>query len=100
VNFTVTRSSLQGQSLDQVLKVERPDTDKRRSDLIRVQGEFCLHLCFLERSLLQALNESTGNVLDDDKVIDTLETLKREAADITKKVEETDVISDACRHMP
>ena len=92
VNFTMTRSSLQSQSLDQVLKVERPDTDKRRSDLTRVQGEFRLRLRFLERSLLQALNESTGNILDDDKVIDTLETLKREAADITKKVEETDVI--------
>ena len=40
---------------------------------------------------MQALNESTGNILYDDKVIDNLETLKREAADITK-VEETDVI--------
>ena len=92
VNFTMTRSSLQSQSLDQVLKVERPDTDKKRSDLTRVQGEFRLRLRFLERSLLHALNESTGNILDDDKVIDTLETLKREAAEITKKVEETDVI--------
>jgi len=92
VNFTMTRSSLQSQSLDQVLKVGRPDTDKKRSDLTRVQGECRLRLCFLERSLLQALNESSGNILDDDKVIDTLETLKREAAEITKKVEETDVI--------
>ena len=88
----MTRSSLQSQSLDQVLKVERPDTDKKRSDLTRVQGEFRLRLRFLERSLLQALNESSGNILDDDKVIETLETLKREAAEITKKVEETDVI--------
>jgi dynein heavy chain 1, cytosolic len=31
-------------------------------------------------------------ILDDDKVIDTLETLKREAAEITRKVEETDII--------
>lgn len=38
------------------------------------------------------MNESTGNILDDDKVIDTLETLKREAAEITKKLEETEVV--------
>ncbi|KAG8927614.1 Cytoplasmic dynein 1 heavy chain 1 [Tulasnella sp. 418] len=92
VNFTMTRSSLQSQSLDQVLKAERPDTDRKRTDLMKVQGEFRVRLRTLEKLLLQALNESTGNILDDDKVISTLETLKREAAEITRKVEETDVV--------
>jgi dynein heavy chain 1 len=92
VNFTMTRSSLQSQSLDQVLKVERPDTERKRTDLMKIQGEFRLRLRTLEKLLLQALNESSGNILDDDKVIDTLETLKREAAEITHKVEETDVV--------
>ncbi|KAJ7596607.1 dynein heavy chain protein 1 [Mycena floridula] len=92
VNFTMTRSSLQSQSLDQVLKVERPDTERKRTDLMKIQGEFRLRLRTLEKLLLQALNESQGNILDDDKVIDTLETLKREAAEITRKVEETDVV--------
>lgn len=92
VNFTMTRGSLQSQSLDQVLKAERPDTDRRRTDLMKVQGEFRVRLRTLEKLLLQALNESSGNILDDDKVIETLETLKKEAAEITRKVEETDVI--------
>ncbi|KAF8845443.1 hypothetical protein BDN67DRAFT_1065300 [Paxillus ammoniavirescens] len=92
VNFTMTRSSLQSQSLDQVLKVERPDTERKRTDLMKAQGEFRLRLRTLEKLLLQALNESTGNILDDDKVIGTLETLKREAAEITRKVEETDIV--------
>ncbi|KAL0062953.1 dynein heavy chain [Marasmius tenuissimus] len=92
VNFMMTRSSLQSQSLDHVLKVERPDTDWKRTDLMKIQGEFCLHLRTLEKLLLEALKESQGNILDDDKVIDTLETLKREAAEITRKVKETDII--------
>ena len=92
VNFTMTRSSLQSQSLDQVLKAERPDTERKRTDLMKMQGEFRLRLRTLEKLLLQALNESTGNILDDDKVIDTLETLKKEAAVITQKVEETDLV--------
>ncbi len=92
VNFTMTRSSLQSQSLDQVLKVERPDTERKRTDLMKMQGEFRLRLRTLEKLLLQALNESSGNILDDDKVINTLETLKREAAEITRKVEETDLV--------
>ncbi|KAF7729943.1 hypothetical protein EC973_003356 [Apophysomyces ossiformis] len=92
VNFTVTRGSLQSQCLNKVLKAERPDVDQRRTDLIKLQGEFQLKLRHLEKSLLQALNESKGNILDDDKVIETLETLKKEAAEITRKVDETNMV--------
>ena len=90
VNFTVTQSSLQTQSLNDVLKSERPDVDQRRTDLVKMQGEFATYLRGLERRLLQALNESRGNILDDDLVIETLETLKKEAAEISRKVAETD----------
>ncbi|ETE61722.1 Cytoplasmic dynein 1 heavy chain 1, partial [Ophiophagus hannah] len=111
VNFTVTRSSLQSQCLNEVLKAERPDVDEKRSDLLKLQGKqvrmrfkFCLRVCVivkgefqlrlrqLEKSLLQALNEVKGRILDDDTIITTLENLKREAAEVTRKVEETDII--------
>ncbi|KAI0152489.1 cytoplasmic dynein heavy chain [Hypoxylon sp. NC0597] len=90
VNFTVTQSSLQTQSLNDVLKSERPDVDERRSNLIKLQGEFKVHLRQLEKRLLQALNESRGNILDDDHVIETLETLKTEAGEITAKMSNTE----------
>ncbi|KAH8681293.1 dynein heavy chain, N-terminal region 1-domain-containing protein [Xylariales sp. PMI_506] len=90
VNFTVTRSSLQTQSLNEVLKSERPDVDERRSNLIKLQGEFNVHLRRLEKRLLEALNESRGNILDDDNVIQTLETLKTEAAEISVKMSNTE----------
>ena len=92
VNFTVTRSSLQNQCLNAVLKSERPDVDAKRSDLLKLQGEFQLKLRHLEKDLLKALNEAEGNILENDKVIAQLETLKKEAAEVAKKVEETDVI--------
>ena len=90
VNFTVTQSSLQTQSLNDVLKSERPDVDERRSNLVKMQGQFNVHLRGLEKRLLQALNESRGNILDDDVVIETLETLKREAGEISRKMAETE----------
>ena len=90
VNFTVTQSSLQTQSLNDVLKSERPDVDQRRSNLVKMQGEFNTHLRGLEKRLLQALNESRGNILDDDVVIETLETLKEEAGEISRKMTETE----------
>ncbi|KAJ2400555.1 dynein heavy chain, partial [Coemansia sp. RSA 2559] len=90
VNFTVTRASLQAQCLGQVMRHERPDVDERRRDLLKLQGEFRLRLHALEKELLRALNASQGNILDDDAVIATLETLKTEAAEISRKVDETD----------
>ncbi|KAK4494288.1 hypothetical protein PRZ48_014586 [Zasmidium cellare] len=90
VNFTVTQSSLKTQTLNDVLKSERPDVDERRSNLVKMQGEFTQRLRRLERMLLQALNESRGNILDDENVIQTLETLKNEAAEITAKASETE----------
>ena len=90
VNFTITQSSLQTQSLNDVLKSERPDVDQRRSNLVKMQGEFTTHLRGLEKRLLRALNESRGNILDDDVVIETLETLKKEAGEISKKMVETE----------
>lgn len=95
VNFTVTQSSLRTQTLNDVLKSERPDVDERRSNLVKLQGEFTQRLRRLERMLLQALNESQGNILDDENVIQTLETLKNEAAEITAKaVEAEGVMAD------
>jgi dynein heavy chain 1, cytosolic len=41
---------------------------------------------------LQVLNEAKGRILDDDTVISTLETLKKEAAEVSKKAEETESI--------
>lgn len=90
VNFTMTRGTLQTQALNQVLKAEKPAIDQKRTDMMKLQGEFKLRLRHLEKSLLDALNASTGNILEDDQVIDTLERLKREAAEVTQKMVDTD----------
>ena len=39
---------------------------------------------------MDALNKSEGNILDNNALINTLETLKREAADIAAEVEKSD----------
>ena len=92
VNFTVTKSSLQTKFLNQVLKAERPDIDQKRSDLLKLQGELQLRLTHLEKNLLTCLNEEKGRMLDDDNVINNLEVLKPEAADVGRKVDETDPV--------
>lgn len=90
VNFTVTPSSLQNQCLNIYLKNEREEIDKKRSDLLKLQGECKVKLRELEDSLLDALNKSEGNILDNNALISTLETLKKEAATIAVEVEKTE----------
>ncbi|OLY80070.1 Cytoplasmic dynein 1 heavy chain 1 [Smittium mucronatum] len=98
VNFTATRASLQAQCLNQTLLHERPDIEKRRTDMVRIQGEFRIRLHTLEKGLLSALSDVEGNILDNDSVIETLERLKKESEEIALRVSETDgVVRDIDR---
>ncbi|KDO30766.1 hypothetical protein SPRG_04667 [Saprolegnia parasitica CBS 223.65] len=91
VNFTVTPSSLESQALALLLKSEEPEIDAKRSSLLKLQGEYNAKLRQLEDALLQQINSVQGNILDDDRVINTLESMKAEAADITAHVADTHV---------
>jgi dynein heavy chain 1 len=90
VNFTVTPSSLMSQCLNIYLKNERPDIDKRRTDLLKLQGESKEKLRMSEDQLLDALNNAKGEILDNDELIQTLESLKAEAKHIATEMAKTD----------
>lgn len=92
VNFTLTPSSLLNQCLHLALKSERPDLDKKREGVLKLQGEFRLRVRELEDSLLYALSNVEGNILDNDAVITTLETLKTQAAEVAREVESVDEV--------
>ena len=92
VNFTVTPSSLTSQCLSKVLRVECPEVDQKRGELLKLQGEYRARLRELEDKLLEAINTVKGNILDDDTVIHTLEVLKKDAADISAKAASSESI--------
>ncbi|CCG82670.1 Dynein heavy chain [Taphrina deformans PYCC 5710] len=90
VNFTVTKATLADRSLNSILKSEKPEVQEKRVMLVKVKGEFQSRLRKLEKHLLQALNASEGNILDNLTVIDTLENLKKESTEISARVIETE----------
>jgi hypothetical protein len=92
VNFTVTPAGLLAQLAHETLRVERPDVHERRTDVLRLQGEYRVRLRALEKSLLAALNEAEGNLLDNDTVLATLERLKHDAADVARKAADADAV--------
>jgi dynein heavy chain 1 len=89
-NFTVTPSSLQNQCLNIYLKNERPEIEQKRQDLLKLQGECRVKLRELEDKLLNTLSTFEGSILENDQLIATLETIKKESIEISKKVEATD----------
>ncbi|CAH0703555.1 unnamed protein product [Spodoptera exigua] len=76
VNFTVTLSGLEDQLLADVVRLERPDLEISRSELIvRINADKAT-LLEIEDKILRLLYASTGNILDDEELIETLNESK------------------------
>ena len=86
INFTVTSGSLENRALDIALKETRPDVEKERTDLVMLNGEWKLRLQTLEEELLDSLGTTPGEILDNDNVMNTLETLKSETDGLNEKL--------------
>ena len=90
VNFSTTKESIELQAIRVALTKERPDSQEKRDQFMRLNGEYKIRLRSLEEKLLQELNNSEGNILENDALIQTLEELKEEASVIESKIKETE----------
>jgi dynein heavy chain 1, cytosolic len=97
VNFTVTPGSLESQAMAKILQAERPDVDRRRIELQRLQSEQSAKLRELEELLLNKISAVQGAILDDDSLVNTLETIKAEAGDLNREALSTAHVMDEIR---
>lgn len=84
----------------EVVKADRPDLEKSKSDLTMQQNSFKISLKSLEDDLLARLSSAGENVLDDPSLVLNLEKTKKTAAEIELKVSESRITSlklDAAR---
>ncbi|CAH1639911.1 unnamed protein product [Spodoptera littoralis] len=93
VNFTVTRDGLEDQLLAEVVKAERPDLEDLKAELTKQQNQFKIQLKSLEDDLLSRLSSAGDDILGDTALVENLETTKKTAADIEKKVAEAKITS-------
>lgn len=89
INFTVTFIGLTDQLLGDVVKAERPDVEEKKNKLVTTMAADAKQLKDLEAKILQLLSESTGNILDDEVLINTLADSKTTSAIIHERVEES-----------
>jgi len=87
INFGVTPGGLEDQMLAKVVSVEQPKLEQERSELIVKSAENQRQLQMIEDKILHHLNESTGNILDDEDLIETLNKSKQASKLIEKRVQ-------------
>ncbi|RKP20476.1 dynein heavy chain 6, axonemal, partial [Rozella allomycis CSF55] len=90
INFTVTKVGLTGQLLGDVVKLERPDLEEQRNNLILSMAEDKKQLKEIEEKILKLLYNSQGNILDDEELIDALNQSKVTSAAIQERVQQAE----------
>ena len=83
INFTVTMEGLEDQLLGEVVRKERPDLEEAKDRLVVSISNDKKQLKELEDKILKLLKESTGNILDDEQLINTLNHSKLTSSVIT-----------------
>ncbi|CAH1165598.1 unnamed protein product [Phyllotreta striolata] len=101
INYTVTVSGLEDQLLSVVVRNERPDLEEQKETLIAETSDNKNLLKQLEDSLLLELATTTGNMLDNVELVQTLENTKFKAGEVMEKIrlaEETGKNIDVLRN--
>ncbi|XP_017780151.1 PREDICTED: dynein heavy chain 6, axonemal [Nicrophorus vespilloides] len=89
VNFTVTPSGLEEQLLADVVRLERPDLESLRTELVIRINNDKTQLQSIEDKILRMLYQSEGNILDDEELIDALNESKETSGIIEARLIET-----------
>ncbi|CAM9184751.1 unnamed protein product, partial [Discosporangium mesarthrocarpum] len=89
VNFTVTRSGLEGQLLSVTIQHEQPELEHAKSDMLRQEEGFKVRLAELEKALLEALATAEGDLLEDTSLIERLSETKSTAKEIQLSLEKS-----------
>ncbi|GBG24746.1 Cytoplasmic dynein 2 heavy chain 1 [Hondaea fermentalgiana] len=93
VNFTVTRSGLEGQLLGVTVEHEQPELEAQKSEVLREEEELKVQLSTLERELLDTLAASEGNLLENKTLLETLTKTKEKSASLGTSLEASAKVS-------
>ncbi|GAB1605439.1 dynein heavy chain 5, axonemal-like [Argonauta hians] len=91
INFMVTKSGLENQILSDVVRLERPDLENQRNELISRINSDKNQLKSNENRILKLLFESEGNILDNEELINSLNSSKLTSKVIKERLKEAEL---------
>ena len=91
LNFTITQPGLEEQLLGVVVGEELPELSEQKANLVVQNAAMNKQLYDIESEILYLLSNSTGNILDDTVLIETLAQSKQTSGEINEKLAEAKV---------
>jgi dynein heavy chain len=92
LNFTITLAGLEEQLLGVVVTEELPELAAQKANLVVQNAAMNKQLYDIESEILFLLSNSTGNILDDTVLIETLAQSKKTSGEILEKMTEATAI--------
>ena len=103
INFIVTESGLEDQLLASVVRVEKPDLEQTKEELVNKQNMFQIELAKLEEELLVNLsNANPATILTNSALIESLEKTKETSREIQEQqiiAKDTEIKINASREV-
>jgi dynein heavy chain len=93
LNFMATLDGLQDGMLGILVAKEQPATEEKRVNLVIESARAKSQLKDLEDKILALLSSSTGNILDDEELIETLSSSKIMGVKIEEQVKQQEITS-------
>eukprot|EP01035_Chromulina_nebulosa_P017589 gene17589-23159_t len=93
INFTITKSGLEGQLLGIAIQNDQPELEKAKSIMLNKEEDFKVQLANLEKDLLQSLAVSEGNLLENTTLIESLSKTKQKAGEIEEALKQSNEAS-------
>uniref|UniRef100_A0A336LHG4 CSON012522 protein n=1 Tax=Culicoides sonorensis TaxID=179676 RepID=A0A336LHG4_CULSO len=90
VNFIITFNGLEDQLLSDVVRIELPELEQKRNDLVTRINTDKQQLVSLEDKVLLLLFTSEGNILDDEVLVETLNEAKETSTIIASRLIDTE----------
>lgn len=90
IDFTVTQGGLEQQLLGRVISHEQKSLEDSLNQLLNDVNANKKALQKLDKDLLQRLNESKGNLLDDTSLMEVLNNTKTQAKEVAIKLEDAE----------
>ena len=90
INFTTTHEGLSDLLINNLLEVEKADLEKMRINLMESKAENVKKLKDIEDEILQIVSNASGDILDDDTAIETLQKAQVTSSDIEQQMKEAE----------
>ncbi len=94
INFTVTKSGLEGKLLSVIINQEKPEIEQKKSQCLQESEDLTLMMNALEQNLLEQLASSRGNLLENEALIASLNETKQKSLRIKESLEKSKALQE------